>query len=131
MEPGLKRTNTLTVTERDCASQVGSGLLPVLATPVMAALMERTAAESVEPYLEEGMTTVGTRLELEHLAADPVGVTVTCESVLTEIDRRRLTFEITVRDGEEVVGRCRHDRFIVSKERFMEKAKEKAGRLKG
>lgn len=130
MEPGLKHTNTLTVTERDCASQVGSGLLPVLATPALAALMERTAAESVEPYLEEGMTTVGTRLELEHLAADPVGVTVTCESVLTEIDRRRLTFEITARDGEEVVGRCRHDRFIVGKEKFMEKAKEKAGRLK-
>ncbi|MBQ2118392.1 MAG: thioesterase family protein [Clostridia bacterium] len=130
MQIGLKHTKTLTVAERDCAAQVGSGMLPVLATPVMAALMEMTAAESVLPFLEPGMTTVGTRLELDHLAADPVGVTVTCESVLTEIDRRRLTFEITVRDGEEIVGRCRHDRFLVESEKFMKKAKEKAERLK-
>ena len=88
----------------------------------MATLCEATAAESVEELLGEGKTSVGTLLRLSHVAATPVGMQVTCESVLTKIDGRRLVFTLTVYDDAGVVGECEHERFVVDSARFLEKA---------
>lgn len=125
LEAGTKNRKCLTVGEKETARSVGSGSLPVLATPAMAALMEATAAQSVEPLLEDGQTSVGTRLEISHLAADPVGATVICESELVGVDGRKLSFRLTVRDHDGVVGEGTHERFIVNSERFMQKTNSK------
>ncbi len=125
IEAGIKNIRKITVTEDMTASKVGSGLLPVYATPQMAALMEQTAAESIEALLDEGCTTVGTKLVLSHLAADPVGMELVCESVLTAVDGRRFEFHVTVSDVFGTVGECDHERFSVKKESFMAKTNAK------
>jgi len=125
IEIGLKNTKEITVTEELTASNVGSGLLPVFATPSMIALMEATASESVMPYLEEGTTTVGTHLDISHLSADPVGMKIVCESELIEIDGRKLVFNVTANDKFGVVGKGTHERFIVKCDSFMKKAEAK------
>lgn len=129
---GLTGSQTERVTPDRTAASVGSGLLPVYATPAMIALMERTASELVAPFLREGEATVGTSIEVKHLAATPEGMEVRCQCVLTAIDRRRLTFAIEVFDAVGLVGTATHDRFIVDTARFMAKAasrREEAGRL--
>lgn len=113
------------VTENRTAAFMGSGGLRVYATPRMTAMMEYTAWSSVEPYLEEGMGTVGTRLEVSHLAASPVGAHITYESELTEIDRRKLVFTVRAYDNSGLIGEGRHERFIIDNARFMEKAQAK------
>lgn len=107
---------------------MGSGTLPVFATPAMAALMEATSSESVASFLEEGTTSVGTKINISHTAADPIGTDVTCESTLTEADGRRLVFKLTVRDDFGIVGEGIHERFIVKSESFMKKTEAKATR---
>ena len=125
MEKGIKNTKTIIVTADKTAETMGSGTLPVFATPAMVALMENTAAESVETLVGEGNTTVGTVINVKHLAADPVGAEVTCESELVEVDGRKLTFEIKVFDREGVVGEAYHERFVIDKTRFMDKVQKK------
>ena len=125
MEKGLKNKKTITVTADKTAETMGSGTLPVFATPAMVALMENTAAESVESLVGEGYTTVGTLINVKHLSADPVGVEVTCESELVEVDGRKLAFEIKVFDREGIVGEGYHERFIIDKTRFMDKVLKK------
>lgn len=125
MEKGLKNKKTITVTADKTAETMGSGTLPVFATPAMVALMENTAAESVESLVGEGYTTVGTLINVKHLSADPVGVEVTCESELVEVDGRKLAFEIKVFDREGIVGEAYHERFIIDKTRFMDKVLKK------
>ena len=125
MEKGIKNIKTVTVTPDKTAEAMGSGILPVFATPAMVALMENTAAESVEALLPEGSTSVGTLINVKHLAADPVGAEVTCESELVEVDGRKLAFEIKVSDCEGVVGEAYHERFVVDKTRFMDKVLKK------
>lgn len=129
---GLTGSQTERVTPDRTAASVGSGLLPVYATPAMIALMERTASDLVAPFLREGEATVGTSIEVKHLAATPEGMEVRCQCVLTAIDRRRLTFAIEVFDAVGLVGTATHDRFIVDTARFMANAasrREEAGRL--
>lgn len=129
---GLTGSQTERVTPDRTAASVGSGLLPVYATPAMIALMERTASELVAPFLREGEATVGTSIEVKHLAATPEGMEVRCQCALTAIDRRRLTFAIEVFDAVGLVGTATHDRFIVDTARFMAKAasrREEAGQL--
>ena len=104
------------------ARTVGSGGLDVLATPALAACMERAAFTSVQPLLPEGQTTVGVRLSLEHTAATPVGGAVRCESRVTAAEGRRLTFEIVACDGAGEIGRAEHERVIVDGARFLAKA---------
>lgn len=125
MELGLKNKTEITVTEKDTALAHGSGTLEVFATPAMVALMENTAMNSVAPYLKEGEATVGTLLNIKHLSADPIGCTVTCESELVEIDGRRLVFKVTASDNKGVIGEGIHERFIISTEKFMNKANSK------
>lgn len=125
LEIGIKKTLELTVTPADTAATVGSGLLPVFATPRMIALMEQTASEAVSPYLEEGQTTVGTLLNVRHLAATPVGMKVFCAAELTEIDRKRLVFTVTASDECGPIGEGTHERFIVDGEKFLAKTQAK------
>ena len=93
LEAGIKGRQEVMVTDENSAAAVGSGLLPVFATPAMVALMEKTAWMSVAPYLNDGEGTVGTKLEIAHNAATPVGMQVWCESELVEVDGRRLVFK--------------------------------------
>ena len=123
---GLKGHAETLVTEQNTAAAMGSGLLPVFATPAMLALMENAAAGSVQPFLAEGQGTVGTRLEVSHLAATPIGIAVRAESELTLIDRRRLRFSVRAWAGEELIGEGEHERFVIDNERFLEKALAKA-----
>ena len=125
METGIKGKIAIKVTDENTAAALGSGTLRVFSTPAMIALMEKTAWESVAPYLAEGESTVGISLNVKHLAATPVGDTVTCESELAEIDRRRLVFTLKVTDSTDVIGEGTHERFIVSNEKFIAKAEAK------
>jgi predicted thioesterase len=125
VEPGIKGHKATMVTEDNIASTVGSGTLPVFATPMMIALIEATASESVAAVLEDGKSTVGTRLDVAHSAATPVGMQVDCETELIEVDRRRLVFKVIVYDSVGEVGSGIHERFIVDDAKFMEKATAK------
>ena len=125
VEKGIKNKLEMVVTEDKTAAALGSGLLPVFGTPYMIAMIEQTAAESAAPYLEEGQGTVGTHLDVDHLAATPIGMKVTCETELIEVDRKRLEFEASVYDETGLVGKGYHTRFIIDNARFMEKAEAK------
>ena len=125
LETGIKGTRTVTVNEDNTAKAMGSGTLDVFATPALIALMEETCWRSVANELEEGSGTVGTLLEIKHTAPTPVGMKVTCESTLTEVDGRRLVFEVIARDAKGVVGEGKHERFIIQNEKFQVKANAK------
>ncbi len=123
---GLKGHAETTVNEQNTAAAMGSGLLPVFATPAMLALMEKASVNAVQPFLGEGQGSVGTRLEVSHLSATPLGMTVRAESELIEQDRRKLRFAVRAWAGEELIGEGVHERFIIDNARFMEKALAKA-----
>lgn len=125
MKIGSVYEKKLVVTEALTAKVMGSGDLDVFATPAMIALMEGCAAEGVRNCLEEGMTTVGTHIDVEHLAATPVGMEVVCKSTLVRAEGRALHFELEVSDGCGLIGRGEHDRFIVAATRFREKTYKK------
>ena len=125
METGIKNTLEITVTSNLTAAAVGSGTLNVYATPAMIALIEETAWKSVAPYLEEGQSTVGTRLDVSHVAPTPLGMTVRCETELTEVDGRRLVFAVNVYDEAGLIGKGTHERFIIMSEKFQAKADSK------
>ena len=122
---GTAYTLSTTVTEEKLACNMKSGSLPVFATPAMAALMEETSAAALSLFLEEGETSVGTALDLKHTAATPLGMKVTATAEIVEVDRRRVTFQVTVRDDQEEYGSARHDRFVVGEEKFLAKANAK------
>ena len=122
---GLKGLTETLVTEENTAAAMGSGLLPVFATPAMLALMEQAAASSVQPFLPEGQGTVGTRLEVSHLAVTPIGLTVRAESELIAVDRRKLRFAVRAWAGDELIGEGEHERFVIDNARFLEKALSK------
>lgn len=125
MKPGIKGLKERKVTQEITADAIGSGTLKVLATPAMIALMEATAMESVIPCLDEGQGTVGIKIDIQHTAPTAVGMTVSCASELTEIDGRRLVFDVEVRDEKELVGKGKHERFIIDEEEFFAKAQAK------
>ena len=102
------------VDDTNTAVTMGSGSLKVFATPAMIALIEKAACKALEGQLEDGQTTVGTKLDVAHIAATPIGMNVTAEAVLTEIDNRRLVFEVVARDEKDIIGKGVHERFIVN-----------------
>ena len=104
LKAGIKNKGEMTVTKDLCADAWGSGGLTVYATPAMIALMENTAWASVEPFMEEGRSTVGTKLDVSHLSASPVGAHITCESELVEVDGRRLVFKVSANDDAGPIG---------------------------
>lgn len=121
LEAGLKNTITLTVTEELTADKVGSGALKVYSTPMMIAAMENCCLSCVAPYLEEGNTTVGTLVNVTHDAASPLGAVIEVECSLTAVERRKLTFEVVAKCGEQIIGKGTHERFIVNADKFMSK----------
>ncbi len=122
---GVRGTQEETVSERNVARALGSGGLAVYATPCMITLMEYTAMESVKPFLPAGSSTVGTRIDIKHLSATPIGMRVRCETELIEIDRRRLVFLCRAFDEAGLIGEGTQERFIVDNEKFMEKVAQK------
>lgn len=125
MEIGIKGRAETVVTHENTAKFVGSGELEVFATPQMIALMEQAAASSVAPRLEEGQGTVGTLLNVSHDAATPLGMKVWAETELVEIDRRRLVFEVKAFDECGLIGKGKHERFIISNDKFLAKVNAK------
>ena len=109
------------VDDTNTAVTMGSGSLKVFATPAMIALIEKAACKALDGKLEDGMTTVGTKLDVAHVAATPVGMTVTAEATLTEVDNHRLVFEVVAKDEKDVIGKGTHERFIVTAEKFTAK----------
>lgn len=122
---GMSLEQKIVVTEKVTADNFGSGILPVYATPCMIGLMENTANLCVQPHLDEGCGTVGTSVNIKHVAATPIGMTVTCVAKLVEIDRRRLVFEIKAFDEAGLIGEGIHERFIIDNEKFMAKVNAK------
>ncbi|WP_020495933.1 thioesterase family protein [Sciscionella marina] len=110
------------VTEQDTAVALGSGTVAVLATPRVLAWLEEATVRAIAEELEPGTTTVGIRIELEHLAATPVGGTVRAVAELHEVDGRTLRFEVSLRDGDTLAARGRVERAVVHAERFLAKA---------
>ena len=125
LQTGIKGSQEMVVTTEDTAKVYKSGTLDVLATPRMAALMEETAWKSIAGDLDEGMGTVGIRLELDHLAPTPIGMKVYCESVLEKVDGRKLAFSVTAKDEKGEIGKAYHEQFIVEEEKFQRKAEQK------
>lgn len=123
MNIGTSYTATTTVNSTNTAAALGSGDMDVFATPAMVALMENAAMNAVAPLLSEGQTTVGTQITTSHIKASALGATITATAVLTAVEGRSLTFEITARDGENIIGEGSHTRFIVDRERFLSKLK--------
>ena len=126
MEIGIKGRAETVVDNTNTALSMGSGSLEVFATPYMIALMEYAAQTSVAPELEEGMSTVGTHLDVSHEAATPLGMRVRAESELVEIDGRRLVFDVKAYDECGLIGQGRHERFIVSADKFLARVDAKA-----
>ena len=127
LETGIKGHKELMVTPDKTAKAMGSGALDVFATPCMIALMENTAFESVQAELEEGCGTVGTALNVKHVAATPVGMKVTCDTELIKVDGRALTFLVKAYDACGLIGEGEHERFIISEEKFQAKTEAKNG----
>lgn len=125
IESGLRGIEEIVVEEGHSASALGSGSLAVFGTPAMIALMEKTAWKSVQPYLEEGQGTVGISLEIRHLSATPLGMKVKCESELLEVDGKKLLFYVRAFDQAGLIGEGKHERFIVSNDKFQKKTDEK------
>ena len=125
MEIGIKGKKERIVPYEQTAEYISSGLLPIFATPCMIQFMEETSRISVEPFLAEGQSTVGTSVNIKHLASTFVGCKVTCESELIEIDRRRLVFSVKVYDDKELLGEGIHERFIIDNEKFISRLDEK------
>ncbi|HLH70074.1 MAG TPA: hotdog domain-containing protein [Candidatus Dormibacteraeota bacterium] len=117
---GTRRARVeLTVAEDDTAIAMRSGDVPVLATPRLVALCEQAACAAIADVLDPGATSVGTWIELEHLAPSPLGARVVAEAVLTGGEGRRLEFEVVATQGEVVVARGRHRRQVVDRGRFL------------
>ena len=122
---GITNERTAKVTSDNTAMALGSGTLPVYATPAMILLIEQTASESVMSELQDGESTVGTFLDIKHTSASPVGMDVKCMTELIEIDRSRLRFAVRVTDSKGEIGVGFHERFVVKNEKFMTRAESK------
>lgn len=124
---GMKGRADTVVTAENTAAAVGSGLLPVFSTPMMIALMEQAAVNAVTPHLAEGEGTVGTRLDISHDSATPIGMKVWAEAEVTAVDGRSLTFSVAAYDEAGPIGKGVHGRFIIRNEAFMAKVSRKNG----
>ena len=117
--PGLKGSVAWQASERHSAESWGSGAVPVFATPSLVALMETAAMEALRGRLTDSDTTVGTRIEVSHLAATPLGDQVRAEATLVSVNGRRLVFEIVAHDSAQKIGEGRHERVVVARDLFL------------
>lgn len=119
LSPGILGKTTIIVTEKDTATAYKSGIVAVFATPAMIGLMENTAHVSVQPYLEEGYITVGTEVNIRHIKATPLGMEVTADSELIEVESNKLKFKVTAYDEKGQIGFGTHTRYVVHAETFL------------
>lgn len=126
LERGLAARVDKTVRYEDTAKAVASGLAEVFATPCLVAMMECAAVNAVQPRLLPGQSTVGVRIDVQHLTATPVGFKVWAEATLTDVDGRRLTFEVKAYDEREKIGEATHTRVIIDEAKFFARAQAKA-----
>ena len=130
LEAGLTGEVTRQVTDDITAHALDNAGVRVLATPILLMLIEQAAIRAIEPTLAEGQSSVGTHLDVRHLAATPVGMNVTARARLVAVDGRRLTYEVEAEDEREPVAKGTHERFIIDMARFLARVEEKAaGRL--
>jgi len=125
IRPGLESRVELRVGAGELASSIGNPGATVLATPILIGLLENASATAVRPYLPTGKLTVGTRVNVQHLAATPPGFTVVARSRLREVEGRKLLFDVDAHDGVEKVAEGTHERMIVDEARFLDRAAKK------
>ncbi len=121
MEIGLQHTSTLIVNNDNSAEHIGSGDMPVFATPAMVALMENAAMTAVSKTLQKGESTVGGHVNVSHIKPTTIGQEVTATATLTAIDGKKLTFRVCAYQADTLIGEGEHIRFIVDRERFLGK----------
>ena len=125
LEIGVRGRADEVVNESNTAAAACSGALTVYGTPYMIALMEKASWTSIAPHLAEGESTVGTKLNVSHLSATPMGMKVWAESEVTAVDGKRIEFKVTAGDEKGLIGEGTHERFIVTNDRFLAKAARK------
>lgn len=123
---GQTGTATMIVGTNDTAPRVGSGKIAVLATPVMINLIEEAALNALEASLSDGKQSLGTRLDVSHIAATPTGMKVTATATITSIDGRTVDFDVRAQDEQDLIGEGRHTRVVVSAAKFQERVDAKA-----
>jgi fluoroacetyl-CoA thioesterase len=123
--PGLSAELNITVSEADTAAKWGSGLVPVYSTPALVGLMEAAAVKALEGQLDAGKTTVGGHIDVRHLAATPVGMSVRARAELTAVEGRKLTFQVDAWDEVEKIGEALHERFLIDTDKFVAKVQSK------
>ena len=127
LRPGLSGKSELVVGEQHTAPRVGSGAIHVLATPVMINLIEAAALAAVERLLPPGYQSLGTVLNVRHIAATPVGMRVTASATVRKVEGRTLHFDVAARDERELIGDGTHERVVVNVEKFDQRVKRKLG----
>lgn len=127
MEIGSTGKFKVKVTNDNTADAVLSGTLKVFSTPMMIAAMEAASVDAIKDFLDNDSSSVGTKINIEHISASPVGMNITAESTLREIDGRRLVFDVKAYDDKGIIGTGIHERVIVNSAKFMDKANKKLG----
>jgi fluoroacetyl-CoA thioesterase len=125
LRPGLKGEVALVVGEEHTAPSIGSGKVRVLATPVMINLIEAAALAAIEHLLPPGYQSLGTHLDVRHLAATPVGMKVVATAIVESVSQRTVSFRVEARDEKDLIGDGKHDRVVVNVEKFDERVKKK------
>lgn len=129
VKTGLKGEASMEVREDNTALEVGSGSVPVFATPMLIAVMEKAAVNTLENHLEEGSSSVGVCVNCRHLAATPVGMTIIARAELVKVDGKRLIFRVEAFDEVEKVGEGEHERYIINLDSFLQRSNKKKDRL--
>jgi fluoroacetyl-CoA thioesterase len=127
LQPGLVGLSEIVVADEHTAPRVGSGMVHVLATPVMINVIEAAALDAIERRLPAGYQSLGTVLNVRHIAATPVGMKAVARVEVTKVDGRTVHFRIEVRDEKDLIGDGTHERVVVNVEKFAERVKRKLG----
>ncbi|MBM7616031.1 thioesterase family protein [Alkaliphilus hydrothermalis] len=125
LKVGMEGKLEITVTDKDTAEAFGSGGVKVYATPLMIGLMEGAALKAVDPHLPEGFASVGTHLDVKHLAATPVGMKVYAVAELVKIEGKKLSFKVEAFDEQEKIGEGTHERYIIQMDKFLDRVNQK------
>ena len=126
IHPGITGESAATVTPALTATHLGSGGVEVFSTPSMVSLMERAAVAAIDHLLPEGQASVGTALDIRHLAATPLGHAVRAEAEVTAVDGRKVSFTVRAWDEDELIGEGTHTRYVIDVARFLERVQSKA-----
>jgi predicted thioesterase len=119
IKTGIIGEETKIVENNDTASALGSGLAEVFATPALVALMENTAYKSIEAYLPEGYSSVGTQINIQHLKASLPGAQISCKSVISKVEGKKIYFNIEAADEKGLIGKSEHIRYVIHTDSFL------------